>query len=398
MCLIIIGCGTSENLNVEDEFIATIPPGCGLLTTLELEGEATGLSGIVFLSPEGNQINLSYFSNLDLNETENNETVENLEDNNEEKSWRERRKENKNNKEKEPEKNEYGCSLPEDNIYLDGNDVWYNVTTTIGGFQFNVDGGAIVSSFSDGMVESEGFKIKSTGTSVFGYSFSNKTIIHEELKHTTIDHEHNHTFFPLKKSMEDLKYEINNLKARVEEYESTLHAPTLNAELLKLIKAPQVEHEIRMDDGGIIQGKLINETADEVFVQTRIGQLRIDKAHIVAIKDIEPLVPYVNIINESLIEKEGTNSLIVSGKVINEGGRREDFIRVIYKLYEGNTTNLALSDSVFISGNAIMYNNRVISDACLDPGQTGTFSHTIIFPNSLKDIYWVPEIKFDIYE
>ena len=72
--------------------------------------------------------------------------------------------------------------------------------------------------------------------------------------------------------------------------------------------------------------------------------------------------------------------------------------KVIYKIYEGNSTNLALADSVFISGNTIMYNNRVISDACLDPGQTGTFSHTIIFPDSLNDIYWVPEVKFDIYE
>ena len=52
----------------------------------------------------------------------------------------------------------------------------------------------------------------------------------------------NNSFYPLKESMEDLQYQINELKAQVEEYESTLHAPTLNSELLKLIKAPQVEH------------------------------------------------------------------------------------------------------------------------------------------------------------
>ena len=55
-------------------------------------------------------------------------------------------------------------------------------------------------------------------------------------KHAEKDHQHDHAFYPLQKSMKDLEYEINNLKARVEEYESTLHAPTLNAELLKLIK------------------------------------------------------------------------------------------------------------------------------------------------------------------
>ena len=224
-----------------------------------------------------------------------------------------------------------------------------------------------------------------------------ETIIHEN--HAKKDHQHDHMFYPLQKNMKDLEYEINNLKARVEEYESTLHAPTLNAELLKLIKSPQVEHEIRMDEGQIIQGKIINETADEVFLQTRIGQLILDKAHIIAIDSIEPLVPYVNFVKESISEKRNESNLIVSGKIINEGGRRADFIRIIFKLWETDT-NFLFADSVFVSGNSIMYNNRVISDSCLDPGQTGIFNHTINLPDSLLniDLYWTKEIKFDIYE
>ena len=220
-----------------------------------------------------------------------------------------------------------------------------------------------------------------------------------ENSHAKKDHQHDHAFYPLQKSMKDLEYEINNLKARVEEYESTLHAPTLNAELLKLIKVPKIEHEIRMDEGQIIQGKIINETADEVFLQTRIGQLILDKAQIVAIDTIEPLVPYLDFVKESILEKRGENNLIVSGNVKNEGGRRADFIRIIYKLWETDTKFL-FADSVFVSGMSVMYNNRVISDACLDPGQTGTFNHTINFPDSLVDIdiYWTREIKFDIFE
>ena len=35
--------------------------------------------------------------------------------------------------------------------------------------------------------------------------------------------------------------------------------------------------------GLIIQGKIINETADQVLVQTRIGQLKLDKAYIMSI-------------------------------------------------------------------------------------------------------------------
>ena len=49
-------------------------------------------------------------------------------------------------------------------------------------------------------------------------------------------HSHDNEFYPLKQTMEDLQYQVNNLKARVEEYELTLHAPTLNSELLKYQK------------------------------------------------------------------------------------------------------------------------------------------------------------------
>ena len=49
-------------------------------------------------------------------------------------------------------------------------------------------------------------------------------------------------FYPLKESIDDLQYQINELKARVTEYESTLHAPSLNAEILKLIKSPTLNH------------------------------------------------------------------------------------------------------------------------------------------------------------
>ena len=54
-------------------------------------------------------------------------------------------------------------------------------------------------------------------------------------------------FYPLKESISDLQYQIHDLKARVTEYESTLHAPTLNAEILKLIKSPLLKHEILME-------------------------------------------------------------------------------------------------------------------------------------------------------
>ena len=40
---------------------AVIPAGCGTLTTLSLNGEATGLSGIVISDPVANALDFTYF-------------------------------------------------------------------------------------------------------------------------------------------------------------------------------------------------------------------------------------------------------------------------------------------------------------------------------------------------
>ena len=210
-------------------------------------------------------------------------------------------------------------------------------------------------------------------------------------------HSHNDAFYPLKESMEDIQYQINILKAQVQEYESTLHAPSLNAELLKLIKAPKVEHEIVMENGTIIQGKIINEDSNQMFVQTQIGQLKLDKTTIKSIKNIDPLIPKIVFQESTINEQINPSNLIFSGELLNEGGRRGDYIRVIYKLWE-TETKLVLADSVFISGNTISYNNNVISNSCLNPGEVGKFRLSIDIPDSLKVTYWTKDIKFDTFE
>jgi len=208
---------------------------------------------------------------------------------------------------------------------------------------------------------------------------------------------HENAFYPLQQTMEEIQYQVNDLRARVEEYESTLHAPTLNAELLKLIKTPQVEHELLMTNGTIIQGKIINETSDQLIIQTRIGQLKLSKEYIESIKNIEPLAPLIVFNEKNIEEKISKTSLSLSGTVTNEGGRRGDFIRVIYKLWETDTAFL-FADSTFISGNTIQYSNNVISDACLNPGETGTFKLKVEIPDTITVTYWTKEIKFDIFE
>jgi len=219
-------------------------------------------------------------------------------------------------------------------------------------------------------------------------------IIPEELEEKNT-YNNGSPFYPLKDSIENLQYQINELKARVTEYESTLHSPSLNAEILKLIKSPTLKHEINMQNGTVIQGTIMQENSDQLIIETHIGQLKIDKAYVEDIKEIEPLQPDIVLNDETLLEERiNKNTFAFSGNLTNKGGRRGDFIRVIYHLWE-NDTNIILSDTTFISGNSIIYSNGVISDASLDPGDTGTFNLKISIPDSINVTYWTKEIKAD---
>ena len=67
------------------------------------------------------------------------------------------------------------CELPVDHIYLNDSEVWYNVATNIGGFQFNIDG-ATVSGASGGDAASVGFVVQASSTTVLGFSFSGASV------------------------------------------------------------------------------------------------------------------------------------------------------------------------------------------------------------------------------
>ena len=124
------------------------------------------------------------------------------------------------------------------------------------------------------------------------------------------------------------------MHAQVIEYESKLHAPSLNSDLLKLIKSPQLEHEIYLKNGNLIQGKIIQESTDYLIVLTRIGQIKIEN-HLIqenGIKEIKPLEPVLDFVPYSVEEKINKGNITAEGSIINKGTRRGDFVRIIYKL------------------------------------------------------------------
>ena len=130
-------------------------------------------------------------------------------------------------------------------------------------------------------------------------------------------------FYPLKETVEDIQNQLNDLHARVIEYEMRVSTPSFNTEVLKMIKVPQLNHEINLTNGTLIQGTIIQENMDQLIVQTQIGQLTIDKGNVEAIKEIAPATAKIEFDGDA-DEKLMAESRLYSGIVTNTGLHRAD--------------------------------------------------------------------------
>ena len=203
-------------------------------------------------------------------------------------------------------------------------------------------------------------------------------------------------FYPLKETVEDIQTQLNDLHARVIEYETRVSTPSFNTEVLKMIKVPQLNHEINLTNGTLIQGTIIQENMDQLIVQTQIGQLTIDKGNVEAIKEIAPATAKIDF-NGDADEKIMAESRLYSGTVTNTGLDRADFVRIIYQLW-GGETDLISSDSTFIEGAQVVYQSGIITDTALRPGETAEFFLEIKSPSDKKVQYVTRDIHWDSYE
>jgi len=68
------------------------------------------------------------------------------------------------------------CTMPNHSLHLtDEGSVYYNSSTPVAGFQFNVDGATVVSA-GRGHAEAAGFTIPTGGNTVLGFSLDGSTI------------------------------------------------------------------------------------------------------------------------------------------------------------------------------------------------------------------------------
>jgi hypothetical protein len=170
--------------------------------------------------------------------------------------------------------------------------------------------------------------------------------------------------------------------------------PSINKELLNLIRIPELKHRVELTNGTIVIGEILEESEKRVIIQTAIGQLAIDKDKVVNIEKESPPVPKVELMSEPLVSVYPDHEEI-TGIVKNSGKVRADFVRIIAKLWTPET-ELAASDSAFASGSIQKYTTGVISDTAIEPGATASFTITVpleegasIVEYRTYDIRWI---------
>ena len=229
-----------------------------------------------------------------------------------------------------------------------------------------------------------------------GKKETNKKTETVKITNSSLFNEETKPFYTVDPKLEEIESEIAMLKEQVIQYQSQISTPNFNTEVLKLLKNPGIKHEIQLSNGTTIQGVIIYENIDQLIVETKIGQLQIDKNEVVNTEDILPPLANLEFVGDA-IEEVYQSKRAYKGAIKNNGLKRADFARVIYSLHDENSNIIAI-DSVFVSGTKYIYNSGIISDASVNPGDFAEF-YVSIDVNSEQEIkYFLRDIRWEYFE
>ena len=203
-------------------------------------------------------------------------------------------------------------------------------------------------------------------------------------------------FYKLEESLENIQKQIDDLKTRVGEYEYSPQEINYTEELKQLIDKSPPAHKIILKNNTIIEGTIVKDLINSIMVITDVGQLNIEKEDIELIEDF--ILPVPNIVFIGNGKKQAFDDhYIFSGRVLNQGNRRGDFVRIIYQLWAENT-QLINSDSIFISGKEIKYKSGITTDTALESNQSAYFELQVDITNDVPVSYITREIHWELYE
>jgi len=225
---------------------------------------------------------------------------------------------------------------------------------------------------------------------------ASKTMIKNEPKNSSLFNDDTKPFYTVDPKLEEIESEIALLKEQVIQYQSQISTPNFNTEVLKLLKNPGIKHEIQLSNGTTIQGVIIYENADQLIVETQIGQLQINKDQVINTLDVLPPLANLEFVGDA-VEEIYQNQRAYKGSIKNNGLKRADFVRVVYTLHDENS-NLIYTDSAFVSGAKQIFNSGIISDASINPGDFAEF-YVVIETIGDKEIkYFLRDIRWEYFE
>ena len=202
------------------------------------------------------------------------------------------------------------------------------------------------------------------------------------------------TFFDEYESqIPDIQAQIDSLKTLMKLYKKDQKIPTIREELLDLIQVPERLHRITLQNGTVIIGEIIEEMNDKIILKTNIGKLVLNQDSILKIDEEFPPSAKIEFIEDPLVNSIDGKE-IVTGTVINTGGKRGDFVRIIANLWT-ETTGLAAQDSAFINGSEFTFNSGVRSDTALEPEQNASFQIEVNLPRTTKIQYRTFDIRWE---
>ena len=203
-------------------------------------------------------------------------------------------------------------------------------------------------------------------------------------------------FFALEQSVEDIQKEVEMLRNKVMDYEYKPPDSDYTKQLKALIDNPPPAHKISLKNGSIIEGTIEKDKVEYLLVNTEVGLLTLNKSEILGIEDLILPTPELVFIGHG--QEEAFDSFrLFSGKVMNQGNRRGDFVRVIYSLW-GENTQLLGSDSTFVEGSQIIYRSGIVTDSVLEPNQSAQFSLKVAVPDSISVTYVTRDVRWEMFD
>ena len=217
------------------------------------------------------------------------------------------------------------------------------------------------------------------------------TIVNDPLS-SIINENH---FYELEKSMEDILLKISFLEKQLLLNENSGPTTSYTEKLKNLIDGPPMKHQIALKNESIIEGFIEKNTESNILVMTNVGRLTIDKNEIEYIEEITTLEPDIIFIGHGL-EQQFDDHYLFSGKVLNQGTLRGDFVRVIFKLW-ADDTNIIYSDSTFVEGNQIKYESGIVTDTSLNPNKSARYILNLPIEKDFSISYITREIRWIKY-